>query len=317
MKRKNWNKLNKKIEIQTGNELKVGYSLIISTFVLCFILLNLESIIYPSGNPFFSFYNEFVDQIEARKILNDRSVHQHIDFDTFSLDHLNVLDRWGFYIPPYKVNELPIVDKEKRHRPNTKGYFIEDIEGVVFLKFTGFYFGLDYDISHIINELSNQQHIRGIIIDLRSNTGGYLKSCVDTLDLFLDSKFIIKADYQGVQDRTFMTNTGKIIPDNTPIIIMVNDYTASASEIFTGVMKDLPNVIIFGENTFGKSEIQIVQRLPTGGILRLTTGRYYFLDGTTVSENGIKPDVYAKGDEIAHVISLMDNMVNWGRQTTQ
>ncbi|MDX1481768.1 MAG: S41 family peptidase [Woeseiaceae bacterium] len=139
--------------------------------------------------------------------------------------------------------------------------------------------------------------LRGLVLDLRNNPGGILDSAVDVSDLFLDHGVIVTA--QGrTSDAHFVreAGTGDIL-DGAPIVVLVNQGSASASEIVAGALQDHHRALIVGAPTFGKGLVQTVVPLSRGRAIKLTTSRYFTPSGDSIHDTGIEPDIAIDGDE--------------------
>ena len=137
--------------------------------------------------------------------------------------------------------------------------------------------------------------LAGLILDLRNNPGGVLDSAVDVSDLFLDSGVIVSADGRTLDARfTRSAHRGDIL-DGGELVILVNEGSASASEIVAGALQDHGRAVVIGTSTFGKGLVQTVMPLSRGRAIKLTTSRYYTPSGDSIHETGITPDVYVEG----------------------
>lgn len=133
------------------------------------------------------------------------------------------------------------------------------------------------------------QGAKKLIIDLRTNTGGLVSESLDILDLFLDKGEIelITKSANGKEETTASRTDKKY---NMPIVVLTNEYTASASEIMTGALKDNGKAESVGTKTYGKGVIQDVYQLTDGSVLKLTTAEYYTPNNVTINKIGIEPD---------------------------
>lgn len=137
--------------------------------------------------------------------------------------------------------------------------------------------------------LNQYKNKKGYIIDLRSNPGGLLSNAILISDLFLDGGIIVSTvDRDGYKDTTRATK--KYVTDK-PIIILINKGSASASEIFSGAMKDNKRALLVGEGTFGKGLVQEVNKLMGGSGANITIQKYLTPNGTDINKKGIAPDV--------------------------
>jgi len=142
---------------------------------------------------------------------------------------------------------------------------------------------------------SNEGMLDGLILDLRNNPGGVLDAAVDVSDLFLDSGVIVSADGRTTDSRfTRSAHRGDVL-DGAELVVLVNDGSASASEIVAGALQDHGRAVIVGTGTFGKGLVQTVMPLSKGRAIKLTTSRYYTPSGDSIHETGITPDVYIDG----------------------
>jgi carboxyl-terminal processing protease len=152
-------------------------------------------------------------------------------------------------------------------------------------------------MSEHIDELVGEG-IDSLIVDLRNNPGGLLSSVIDVSDMFLSEGIIVSTKGRDKsQNQTFNAQKRVTIPD-LPLIVLVNEGSASASEIFAGAMKDNRRGILVGEKTFGKGSVQTVRELPDGSGIRITTAIYYTPSGQSINDIGIEPDEYVEDIEL-------------------
>jgi len=136
-----------------------------------------------------------------------------------------------------------------------------------------------------------QESLRGAVFDLRSNPGGLLTSAVEISDDFLDSGKIVSTHGRLKQtDLTFSATPGDLI-DGAPMVVLVDNGTASAAEIVAGALKDNHRALIMGRRTFGKGSVQTVLPLDDAHAVKLTTARYFTPSGTSIQAAGIQPDI--------------------------
>jgi len=130
-----------------------------------------------------------------------------------------------------------------------------------------------------------------LVVDVRSNPGGLLSSVVDVSDLFLTSGMIVSTKGRNNQENfEYKANVSLAIPDSINMIVLVNKGSASASEIFSGAMKDQRRALLIGEKTYGKGSVQQIFPLDTTGF-KLTMARYYTPSGVNIDKSGIVPDI--------------------------
>ena len=130
----------------------------------------------------------------------------------------------------------------------------------------------------------------GLILDLRNNYGGLLDSAVKVSDLFLDGGVVVSIKSRiSYENRVFNAARTALVPDNIPVIVLINRGSASASEIVAGALKDRGRAYLVGENSFGKGSVQGVFPLNNAGF-RITTARYYTPSDVNIDKVGIPPD---------------------------
>ena len=140
----------------------------------------------------------------------------------------------------------------------------------------------------------NDGMLDGLVIDLRNNPGGVLDAAVDVADLFLDSGVIVSAEGRTADSRFRRSAHRGDVLDGAGIVVLVNEGSASASEIVAGALQDHGRAIVVGTRTFGKGLVQTVMPLSKGRAIKLTTSRYFTPSGDSIHETGITPDVYVE-----------------------
>lgn len=151
-----------------------------------------------------------------------------------------------------------------------------------------------YQQFHDALEDLKSQGMKGLIVDLRNNTGGLLNSVNDILnDILPEGTMVYTVDKYG--NREDYTSDGET-PLEIPMVVMVNEYTASASEIFAGAVRDYDMAKLVGTQTYGKGVVQSTLRLTDGSALKLTIANYYTPKGTNINGTGLEPDVVVELD---------------------
>jgi len=133
-----------------------------------------------------------------------------------------------------------------------------------------------------------KKNISGLILDLRYNPGGLLDVCVDITDEFLDEGTIVYTETRS-GERTYEKSTKK--HTDIPLVVLVNEGSASASEIFAGAIKDRNRGILIGQKTFGKGIVQRIKQMSDGSGFKLTTSEYFTPNGINIHGIGIEPDI--------------------------
>ena len=142
------------------------------------------------------------------------------------------------------------------------------------------------EFAQILNANKNK---KGFIVDLRSNPGGLLTNAIYISDMFLDGKVIVSTVDRDGYKETQKANRG--VMTNKPLVVLINKGSASASEIFSGAMKDNGRAVIVGEQSFGKGLVQEVNKLPYDAGINITIQKYLTPNGTDINKKGITPDV--------------------------
>lgn len=140
--------------------------------------------------------------------------------------------------------------------------------------------------------LEREYNKKGFIVDLRSNPGGLLSNAIYISDMFLDGGVIVSTvDRDGYKETQRATRG---IVTNKPVVVLINKGSASASEIFSGAMKDNGRAIIIGEQSFGKGLVQEINKLPYESGINITIQKYLTPNGTDINKKGITPDIEVK-----------------------
>ncbi len=140
--------------------------------------------------------------------------------------------------------------------------------------------------------LENSAGKKGFIIDLRSNPGGLLSNAIYISDMFLDGGIIVSTVDRDGYKETQRATKGYVT--NKPVVVLINKGSASASEIFSGAMKDNRRAVIIGEQSFGKGLVQEINKLPYEAGINITIQKYLTPNGTDINKKGITPDIVVK-----------------------
>ena len=152
----------------------------------------------------------------------------------------------------------------------------------------------DKGIRNAVKELSNsigKNNIEGYIIDLRNNPGGLLDQSAKVTNNFLKSGEIVSIKGRDKNDISIFTASGGDIANDKPIIVLINQGSASASEIVAGALQDHKRAIILGEQSYGKGSVQTIFPLKDSSAIRMTTALYYTPSGDSIHRVGITPDI--------------------------
>ncbi|KHD88068.1 MAG: peptidase S41 [Bdellovibrio sp. ArHS] len=166
-------------------------------------------------------------------------------------------------------------------------------DGFAYVKITSFIENTAKDLQKAIEKhmKENNGNTAGLLIDLRRNPGGLLDQAVKVSDMFLKEGTIVSTIGRNKNDKEVAVATRRGQYTNFPVVILVNEYTASASEIVSGALQDNKRALIVGQRTFGKGSVQSVIKLGDGSGLKLTVARYYTPSGISIQAEGIHPDI--------------------------
>jgi len=193
--------------------------------------------------------------------------------------------------------DMDIVREEIR-LITVKSDMIEDNIG--YIKITSFD-DLTYgDFKKNLSSLMSK-NIEGIILDLRSNPGGLLDVCVDIADEFLGEGIVVYTETRDGERAYEKSNKNKI---DLPLIVLVNEGSASASEILAGAIKDRNRGTLIGNKTFGKGVVQRIKQLSDGSGFKLTVSEYFTPNGTSIHGVGIEPDIVVDLPDDVEVIGI-------------
>ncbi len=151
------------------------------------------------------------------------------------------------------------------------------------------------DVKKTLKEIEAKAHpLKGIVIDMRNNPGGLLNQSIEVSDLFLKSGIIVstRGRSKNMESKAMAKDDGD--EPTCPIVVLVNEGTASAAEIVSGALQDNGRAVILGTQTFGKGSVQTVIPLEDGAALKLTTAKYYTPKGRSIQAEGITPDIVVK-----------------------
>ncbi len=166
------------------------------------------------------------------------------------------------------------------------------IDGIAYFSLSYFHRESAKDLQESIESIRAEgKPVNGVVLDLRNNPGGVLQSAVDIADGFLDSGTIVSMRGRNASmEMEFTATGGQWFPD-TPVVVLVDRGSASASEVVAGALQDHGRALILGERTFGKGSVQTVLPLRNGGGIKLTTARYFTPSGRSIQAKGIMPDL--------------------------
>ena len=195
--------------------------------------------------------------------------------------------REGFTAPKdYRVVRDVIVVKSVKFR------MLEDDYG--YIRIAQFQERTARDLDNALKELvksNKSKPLRGVLLDLRNDPGGLLEQAVEVSDKFIEEGLIVYIEGRKKDDKAMKFNARKNDDYLGPLVILVNEGSASASEIVAGALQDHKRAIVVGAKTFGKGSVQTVFPLGDGSAVRLTTAKYFTPKGRSIQAEGITPDI--------------------------
>lgn len=217
-----------------------------------------------------------------------------------------------------KTQKEPLIKEIVREVIKVKAVKSKIFNDVMYLKINTFSqqasSGLLKEVKKMKKEIAkNNKKVRGLVLDLRNNPGGLLSEAVKVSDAFLDDKKLIVSIKGRNQDskQEYFDKANQSLVKNLPIAVIINEGSASASEIVAGALKDHNRAVIMGAKSFGKGSVQTIMPLKDGelGALRLTTSLYYTPSGVSIQAKGIEPDIEVK---TAKLEILENNSISLG-----
>lgn len=196
-----------------------------------------------------------------------------------------------------RINEKPLEVTLKREEIKIQSVKNSvKADDVVYIRISSFSEDVDTMTAKAIKDAKKKlgDKLKGVVIDVRNNPGGLLDQAVNVSDLFLDKGEIVSTRSRNEEDTVKYTAKEGDIAKGLPIVVIINDGSASASEIVAGALQDHKRAIILGEKSFGKGSVQTVIPLGKYGAMRLTTARYYTPSGRSIQAKGIEPDIEVK-----------------------
>lgn len=201
-----------------------------------------------------------------------------------------------------KVGSIKGTKRDLSDPENPKWNFMLDAENKIgYIRITGFQEDTARDLERSLEALQGQG-MRGLIIDVRFNPGGLLKGAVDISDMFLEQGVIVSTEGRtlAARDHVWRAHKDVVVPNTLPIVVLINQYSASASEIFSGAMKDHHRALLVGQRTFGKGSVQNL--IPIGrrgaeALMKLTMSYYLLPNKESIHRRdgartwGVDPDV--------------------------
>ncbi len=171
--------------------------------------------------------------------------------------------------------------------------------GIEYIRLRQFQEQTASDLETALEQYSKDGKLQGLILDMRNNPGGLLTASVEVAEKFLDSGRLVVYTEGRVrnQNMRFQANSKRVFSD-FPIVVLVNQGSASASEIVAGALQDWGRAVLLGTQTFGKGSVQTIIPLSDGSGLRLTTAKYFTPKGRSIHGKGITPDILVEQPKV-------------------
>lgn len=173
---------------------------------------------------------------------------------------------------------------------SVKARFLDD-DGYLWVRLTRFNDRTTLELLEALRDQAKKSEIKGIVLDLRNNPGGLFKQSVSVADVFLKKGAIVSMRGRGGQVLEYHEAKSASSDVVCPLAVLVNQGTASASEIVAGALQDHSRAVIIGERTFGKGSVQKIDPLGDGTAIKMTIARYYTPKGRSIQAEGIVPDL--------------------------
>jgi carboxyl-terminal processing protease len=187
--------------------------------------------------------------------------------------------------------EIPVVRSQMRRAEGRK---------VAYVRLAGFTAGAHDSVGNAVHKLLGDG-AQGVVLDLRDNGGGLLNEAVDVASIFIPDGTIVSTRGRSRPRRVYKA-TGGAIDAHVPVVVLVNDHSASASEIVTGALQDRHRATVVGTRTFGKGVFQEIEPLSNGGALDITVGEYFLPSGRNLGGGGV-----ARGAGVTPNVKAKDN----------
>ncbi len=150
------------------------------------------------------------------------------------------------------------------------------------------------DVRQSLQKLMDEQELKGLVLDLRNNPGGILRASVDVAGLFMDGGKVVYTEGRVQDSEASYHADPEDMLQGTPLIVLINSGSASASEIVAGALQDHGRAVVMGTQSFGKGSVQTILPISESRAVKLTTALYFTPNGRSIQAEGIQPDVYVE-----------------------
>jgi carboxyl-terminal processing protease len=163
--------------------------------------------------------------------------------------------------------------------------------GYGYIRIAQFQSATGKDVTQSLKKLMDEQELKGLVLDLRNNPGGVLRSSVDVASLFMDGGNVVYTEGRLPNSDVNFDAKPEDATSGTPIVVLINSGSASASEIVAGALQDHGRAVIMGTRSFGKGSVQTVLPISDSRAVKLTTALYFTPNGRSIQAEGIEPDI--------------------------
>lgn len=170
--------------------------------------------------------------------------------------------------------------------------------GIGYVRITQFQENTGTELSSAVEDWRDAGNLNGIILDLRNNPGGVLDAAVDVVDSFISQGRIVYTKGRVPSAEMSYSATNHTAAGKTPVVVLINGGSASASEIVAGALQDHQRAVIVGTQSFGKGSVQSVLPITEDSAIKLTTARYFTPNGRSIQAKGITPDIWVEQSEV-------------------
>ncbi len=235
----------------------------------------------------------YVDEIEATSMEVSELV-THIRGEEGTTVHLTVYRE--------STGETLEFDVERKHveLPSIEGEMLDN--GIAYIQITEFQSKTDEQFKEMVSQLQSQG-MKGVIVDVRANPGGILDSVVELLDTVLPEGMLVYVEDKYGNRREYKSDSDCM---DIPMVVLIDENSASASEIFAGALKDYEYATLVGKTTYGKGIVQNIITLSDGDAIKLTTAKYFTPKGNYIHDVGVAPDVEVEYEYTGDVDATYD-----------
>lgn len=173
--------------------------------------------------------------------------------------------------------------------------------GYGYIRIAQFHTETGPEVGKAIDRMREEGPLLGLVLDLRNNPGGVLQSAVAVADLFIEDGLLVYTSGRLENARQEFRATGQDVTANVPIVVLVNEGSASASEIVAGALQDHDRAVVMGNRTFGKGSVQTILPLNEKKAIKLTTALYFTPSGRSIQAEGISPDIRVDRSQVTRL----------------